>query len=223
MNEEKYNLERKEKLFEAAKIFSKKIHFFSNVLECAVFGSLVSDDIYPNDIDIYIVINNTDNIKSIAKSARQIGSIFNSWDIFILTDKFEFCGFICHRKNCPTNSIDCHVQHCVEPEHIRIFSEFKFKFEKFLISPCQILFKKNKKSFYDLWRENNNIFTIKAYEKLEPIRLKCYECGNRFIFSVAEQKIYESRGFVQPKRCEDCRENKQMDYYDEFEDDYEDL
>lgn len=39
----------------------------------------------------------------------------------------------------------------------------------------------------------------------QPIILKCSECGKRFLFSVAEQKIFAKRGFREPKRCELCR------------------
>lgn len=39
----------------------------------------------------------------------------------------------------------------------------------------------------------------------EEITIKCQDCGNEFVFSVAEQKFYKEKGFVQPKRCKSCR------------------
>lgn len=48
-------------------------------------------------------------------------------------------------------------------------------------------------------------FRIEAYQ---PERLKCWECGKRFIWEIDEQKFLTSKGFVSPKRCPSCRENK---------------
>lgn len=39
----------------------------------------------------------------------------------------------------------------------------------------------------------------------QDIGLKCWECGNRFLFTVGEQKFYKHKGFVYPKRCPKCR------------------
>ncbi|TYR74374.1 superfamily II DNA helicase [Rossellomorea vietnamensis] len=40
----------------------------------------------------------------------------------------------------------------------------------------------------------------------EDFLLKCYECGDRFLFTVGEQQFYKQKGFDLPKRCGDCRE-----------------
>ncbi|MBD2868827.1 RQC-minor-1 family DNA-binding protein [Paenibacillus arenilitoris] len=39
-----------------------------------------------------------------------------------------------------------------------------------------------------------------------PERLKCWECGTRFEWSVEEQDSFRMRGWEPPKRCEPCRE-----------------
>ncbi|MEC5422928.1 RQC-minor-1 family DNA-binding protein [Virgibacillus sp. C22-A2] len=39
----------------------------------------------------------------------------------------------------------------------------------------------------------------------QDLFIKCWECGNRFTFTVGEQKIYKQKGFSDPKRCEECR------------------
>ncbi|MGG1659206.1 zinc-ribbon domain containing protein [Brevibacillus sp. NRS-1366] len=44
--------------------------------------------------------------------------------------------------------------------------------------------------------------------QVETEYLKCWECGDRFIFEADEQKFYKLRGFVPPKRCPACRERK---------------
>ncbi|MFD1037317.1 RQC-minor-1 family DNA-binding protein [Virgibacillus byunsanensis] len=40
----------------------------------------------------------------------------------------------------------------------------------------------------------------------QDILLKCWKCGDRFTFTVGEQQFYKQKGFVHPKRCEECRE-----------------
>ena len=39
--------------------------------------------------------------------------------------------------------------------------------------------------------------------------LYCIQCDNPFTFTVAEQKRVNSQGFDAPKRCPECRKNKQ--------------
>ncbi|WP_093045393.1 zinc-ribbon domain containing protein [Thalassobacillus cyri] len=38
--------------------------------------------------------------------------------------------------------------------------------------------------------------------------LKCYLCGERFIFTVGEQQFYKQKAFVYSKRCEKCRHKR---------------
>ncbi|QKY70095.1 RQC-minor-1 family DNA-binding protein [Lentibacillus sp. CBA3610] len=53
-----------------------------------------------------------------------------------------------------------------------------------------------------------------ALKVSEPhdIYLKCHECTERFIFTVGEQQFYRQKGFVHPKRCPECREERQLDF-----------
>ncbi len=44
--------------------------------------------------------------------------------------------------------------------------------------------------------------------QIQPERLKCWDCGERFIFEVEEQKFFRMKGFDDPKRCPACRERK---------------
>ncbi|MDC3412075.1 zinc-ribbon domain containing protein [Aquibacillus sp. 3ASR75-11] len=39
----------------------------------------------------------------------------------------------------------------------------------------------------------------------EDLVLKCWDCGDRFTFSVGEQRFFKQKGFTLPKRCEECR------------------
>ncbi len=38
--------------------------------------------------------------------------------------------------------------------------------------------------------------------------IKCQDCGEEFNFSEKEQKFYEEKGFLEPKRCRFCRQAK---------------
>ncbi|WP_247741002.1 RQC-minor-1 family DNA-binding protein [Cohnella sp. LGH] len=45
-------------------------------------------------------------------------------------------------------------------------------------------------------------------EKRGSERLKCWECGKRFEWTVEEQDMFRMRGWKPPKRCESCREKR---------------
>ena len=41
---------------------------------------------------------------------------------------------------------------------------------------------------------------------MENLFVECCDCGAKFEFNVAEQKFYNSKGYVYPKRCKSCRD-----------------
>jgi DNA-directed RNA polymerase subunit RPC12/RpoP len=45
---------------------------------------------------------------------------------------------------------------------------------------------------------------------IELERLKCWDCGERFILKVEEQKFFKLKGYEPPKRCPACRERKSL-------------
>lgn len=47
--------------------------------------------------------------------------------------------------------------------------------------------------------------TLLGYAPQDLI-LKCWDCGNRFTFSVGEQKFFKQKGLSHPKRCSKCRD-----------------
>ena len=49
-------------------------------------------------------------------------------------------------------------------------------------------------------------------ENYQDITIKCQDCGETFIFSAAEQKWYEEKGFTPPKRCRYCRNRRKNEY-----------
>jgi hypothetical protein len=56
--------------------------------------------------------------------------------------------------------------------------------------------------------EQKEVESLLVISPLEAVRLKCWECGDRFIFEVEEQKFFKTKGFAPPKRCPACREKK---------------
>ena len=46
---------------------------------------------------------------------------------------------------------------------------------------------------------------------MQEKRLICTQCGNPFVFTVAEQQRFNSLGFDAPKRCGECRRKKIKD------------
>lgn len=43
---------------------------------------------------------------------------------------------------------------------------------------------------------------------MEDKTIVCEDCGEEFVFSVDEQEFFESKGFVEPKRCKPCRQRR---------------
>lgn len=39
----------------------------------------------------------------------------------------------------------------------------------------------------------------------QDLLIKCWECGERFTFTVGEQQFFKQKGFSDPKRCSECR------------------
>lgn len=59
-----------------------------------------------------------------------------------------------------------------------------------------------------LANERDDLKRLLEIRPIEAERLKCWECGDRFIFEVEEQKFFRTKGFAPPKRCPSCREKK---------------
>lgn len=68
----------------------------------------------------------------------------------------------------------------------------------------------NKKPIYDhdlLERKEALNEAIKGSEP-HDVLIKCWECGKRFTFTIAEQQFYKQKGFTFPKRCKKCRNQR---------------
>jgi DNA-directed RNA polymerase subunit RPC12/RpoP len=71
----------------------------------------------------------------------------------------------------------------------------------------KVLWSRHEESVLLRWRKDLHPKAprLKSYE---PYRIKCWECGERFTFEASEQKYFEKRGWDEPKRCPDCRDNR---------------
>ena len=198
-------------LREAAGDFAMKASPLKSVLEITIAGSVAGGDPYPGDLDISLVLNNLDELSQISKYARQISRYYHSWEVFIFDKNLSHLGRVCHRRECPSRSVDCYVAECGKPPHLRIHSEFKYNEKIFLSSPFEILYTSFKESRLLVRKDELGITDSRKYHVLEDARIKCIICGRNFIFTAGEQKWYKRRGYSHPKRCPACRENKYIE------------
>jgi len=192
----------------AADEFTKKVSKLSSLLEIAIVGSVAGSDPYPNDLDLALIVDNLDEIAKIAKYARQMSSYYHGWEVFLFDKNLLPLGRICHRRQCPAQSIDCTATGCGKPPHLRIHSGFEYDEKIFLTSPIDILYTSFKKSCLLGHKDELGVVESRKYVILEDIKIKCILCSKAFVFTSSEQKWYQKQGYNQPKRCPDCRENK---------------
>jgi hypothetical protein len=188
----------------AAKEFAEKSAKLSTVLEIAIVGSTAGNDPYPNDLDLAIVVRNLDELPIIAKYSRQISKYYHAWDVFLFDDTISFIGRICFRKECPGRSMDCYVPDCGEPPYLRVIRGFKYNERTFFKSPIEVLTTTFDRSQLLARQDELGIKMPRKYMVLNDIRIKCVLCGETFVFTGEEQKLYKKRGLVQPKRCPEC-------------------
>ena len=49
-------------------------------------------------------------------------------------------------------------------------------------------------------------YQVQELENTTGDMIVCSDCGDKFLFSISEQKFFEKKNFDPPKRCKDCRE-----------------
>lgn len=200
-----------EKLILAAKEFTEKAKKHPSLLESVVVGSVAGDDPYPKDLDLAIVVRNCDDIKILAKYARQMSKYTHNWEVFLFDEELNHLNRICHRKECPTTSVDCLVPGCGKILHIRVHADFTYNEKKFLTSPIKVLWTSFETSRFLQRKSELGITETRTYPVLKNIQLECIICGKEFIFTGAQRKWYQSRGLHQPKQCPDCIERKRFE------------
>jgi len=56
--------------------------------------------------------------------------------------------------------------------------------------------------------EPNNRLKGRKMENEKDWEFVCADCGEKFVFSVGEQRFYLSKGLSVPKRCKACRRTR---------------
>ncbi|MFX4263452.1 zinc-ribbon domain containing protein [Pelotomaculum propionicicum] len=198
--------QQKIRFCQAAQNFTNKAKNLASVQEVVLCGSMASDDPYPLDIDLAVVLDGLHELSQLARFCRQISSVTHAWEVFVFNTGREYLGRICHKRECPGLRY-CDAPDCGKIPHLHNVRGFRFKPALFLSPQLQILWSRNEESILLSWRRELNLrkSQVKSYE---AIRLICRECGNRFIFEASEQKFFAKRGWQEPKRCESCREKK---------------
>lgn len=193
-----------------------------SVQEVVLCGSMAAGDPYPGDIDLAVVLSHSDELPGLARFCRQISSTTHAWEVFVFGTDRKYLGRICHKRECP-GRFHCDAKDCGKTPHLRNIRGFRFDPVLFLAPDLKVLWNRHEESVLLGWRKEMNLKAprLKTYE---PIRIKCWECGERFIFTASEQKHFEKRGWDEPKRCPECRDNQwlhSMDFGFEGEDDDE--
>jgi DNA-directed RNA polymerase subunit RPC12/RpoP len=190
----------------AAEEFAEKAQKLSSALKIAIVGPVAGNDLYPNDLDLVIIVCNLGEIATIAKYARQMSRHYHGWEVFLFGERLKSLGRICHRRECPGQSIGCSVLGCSQLPHLRVDPEFEYDEKVFLKSPIDVIWTSFSISRLLARKDELDIVESRRYPVLEDIEIKCILCGKRFVFTGEEQKWYQKRGLSQPKRCPDCRE-----------------
>ena len=198
--------QQKERFRKAAHDLANKVKILSSVQEVVLCGSMASDDPYPQDIDLAVVLSNLSELPQLARFCRQISSVTHAWEVFVFDTNRKYLGRICHKRECPGQRY-CDAPDCGRTPHLHNIRGFRFDPAQFLSPALQVLWNRKEESVLLSWRKELSLKAprVKTYE---TVRLKCRECGDRFIFEAAEQKYFEKRGWEDPRRCPSCREEK---------------
>lgn len=206
----KAHLSRNESYKAAAHEFAGKLRRLASPREIAIVGSVAGGDPHPNDLDVAVVVTTLDELHAIAKSARQMSRLTHAWEVFLFDEDLSPIGRVCHRRECPGTSVDCIVEGCGKPLHLRVHTGFTYDENIFFGSPIDVLWTAREKSLLLARREMLGITALKEYPALEDMEVACMDCGDMFVFSGGERKWYDKRGLCWPKRCAKCRDRECM-------------
>ncbi|MFZ5632984.1 MAG: zinc-ribbon domain containing protein [Bacillota bacterium] len=206
MDDTMRNHQQKIRFRQAALDFANKAKNLSSVQEVVLCGSMASDDPYPQDIDLAVVLSDLHELPQLSRFCRQMSSATHAWEVFVFNTGRKYLGRICHKRECPGQRY-CDAPDCGKTPHLYNLRGFRFDPAQFLSPELQILWNRNEESVLLSWRREMNLKAPRV-KYFEAVRLTCQECGDRFIFDASEQKYFEKRGWEDPKRCPSCREKK---------------
>ncbi|MEW6558091.1 MAG: UPF0158 family protein [Elusimicrobiota bacterium] len=119
---------KKELIEQSINMFVELASKIDGIIEIALFGSLATGKKrIAKDIDLMVFIENTDCIDRLALSHRKVlGKFHASPDVFVFTKNKQFLGNICHRKECPSMSVDCQILGCGDIKYLEKRQGFTF-------------------------------------------------------------------------------------------------
>jgi hypothetical protein len=199
---------RNDILKDAARQFAQKAGELAEVAEISICGSVAGNDPDPYDLDIAVVVTSLGFLEPLAKYARQMSSISHAWEVFVFDQQLTHQGRICHRRECPGQSMDCADPNCGKVPHMRIAPDFQFDKQQFFESPFEIIYQATEKSYLLRYKEQIGITLSRVYTPLKSIKVECVVCGRRFTIDGGEQKWYAKGGLNLPKRCSRCRSSR---------------
>lgn len=169
---------------QAVQHFAEKAKKLASVQELILCGSMAAGDPFPGDIDMGVVLSNLDELPQLARFCRQISSTTHAWEVFVFTMDRNYIGRICHKRECPAR-YPCDATDCGKRPHLRNIRGFRFDESLFLAPELKVLWNRHEESVLLARRKELNLIAP-VLEAYEPIRLKCRECGNWFVFEASE-------------------------------------
>ncbi|OGR41116.1 MAG: hypothetical protein A2X28_07275 [Elusimicrobia bacterium GWA2_56_46] len=188
--------------------FADGLKAVAGVEEIAVFGSVAGGDRYPSDVDVAIILSSLSGLAQVARHKRKVDNS-NYLDVFLF-DGRKFMGNVCHRKDCPGQSMECYQPGCGRNKFIRVREGLVPDPARWFKTPLIVLQKHDDKSVFLDWQKDIlrslGLTAPEAYQVRGSITEKCRQCGSGFEINPGEQKYFESMGFKLPKRCQPCRD-----------------
>jgi len=149
---------RRERIDNSINMFKELVSNIESVIEIALFGSLTAEKKIAKDIDLMVFVENTHCIDKLAGCHRQVlGRYHSSPDVFVFTKDRYFLGNICHRKECPSQSVECRVEGCGKIKYIAQRPGFVFQEHKVFKNKPRILWLNPdyKTSISERWYKDN--------------------------------------------------------------------
>ncbi len=98
--------------------------------------------------------------------------------------------------------------------YLNLWEKVEYKKVRAAIRETINLLEENKQGDSKAAKERNLILNEALLGSApQDLLLKCYECGDRFTFSIGEQQFFKQKGFALPKRCSGCRESRELEKF----------
>lgn len=125
--------------------FIQSTYKINGVLRIALIGSLMTNKKNPKDADLLITITDNLDLTQLAKRGRRLqgkaSSISSGADIFLLNEKMDYIGRICHWKECrPGVRMSCDALNCGKREYLHDDLQVINLSKNLVVNPPLIIF-----------------------------------------------------------------------------------